>query len=104
MDPPRDSHSSAAAPPGSSRDLGCAMPLGPDDVRLRDRIAIVTGAAQGIGAAIAETFARFGADLALCDRNGDALAATAERARSAGGRVRTAVLDVRDGDAVNHFV
>ncbi len=80
------------------------MPLGPDDVRLRDRIAIVTGAAVGIGAAIAETYARFGADLALCDRDADGLAATAERARAAGQRVRTAVLDVRDAEAVNRFV
>jgi len=80
------------------------MPLGPDDVRLTDRIAIVTGAALGIGAAIAETYARFGADLALCDRNADALAETADRARAAGRRVRTAVLDVRDGEAVNAFV
>ncbi|HKA14678.1 MAG TPA: SDR family oxidoreductase [Myxococcota bacterium] len=79
------------------------MPLGPDDVRLTDRIALVTGAAVGIGAAIAETYARFGADLALCDRNAEALAETAERVRAVGRRVRTAVLDVRDGDAVNAF-
>ena len=80
------------------------MPLGPDDVRLRGRIAIVTGSAVGIGAAIAETYARFGADLALCDRNADALAETAERVRASGQRVHSAVLDVRDMDAVNRFV
>jgi NAD(P)-dependent dehydrogenase (short-subunit alcohol dehydrogenase family) len=80
------------------------MPLGHEDVRLSDRIAIVTGAAVGIGAAIAETYARFGADLALCDRNADALAETAERVRKEGRRVRTAVLDVRDAEAVDRFV
>jgi 3-oxoacyl-[acyl-carrier protein] reductase len=80
------------------------MSFAPDDVRLRDRIAIVTGAALGIGAAIAESYARFGCDLALCDRNADALAETAERVRGAGGRVRSAVLDVRDADAVHRFV
>jgi len=80
------------------------MPLGPDDVRLSDRIALVTGAAVGIGAAIAETYARFGADLALCDRNADALEETAERVRKEGRRVHAAVLDVRDADAVDRFV
>jgi NAD(P)-dependent dehydrogenase (short-subunit alcohol dehydrogenase family) len=79
------------------------MPLGPDDVLLRDRVAVVTGAAVGLGAAIAESYARFGADLALCDRNADELARTADRARAAGRRVHTAVLDVRDGDAVARF-
>jgi NAD(P)-dependent dehydrogenase (short-subunit alcohol dehydrogenase family) len=80
------------------------MSLAPDDVRLRDRIAIVTGAALGIGAAIAESYARFGCDVALCDRNADALAETTERVCGAGGRVRSAVLDVRDADAVHRFV
>jgi 3-oxoacyl-[acyl-carrier protein] reductase len=80
------------------------MALGPDDVSLRDRVAIVTGAAVGIGAAIAETYARFGADLALCDRNADALAETAERVRASGRRVHAAVLDVRDAEAVERFV
>jgi 3-oxoacyl-[acyl-carrier protein] reductase len=80
------------------------MALGPDDVRLSDRIALVTGAAVGIGAAIAETYARFGADLALCDRNADALGETAERVRKEGRRVHAAVLDVRDADAVDRFV
>ena len=79
------------------------MPLGPDDVRLTDRIALVTGAAAGIGAAIAAAYARFGADLALCDRDADGLAETAERVRASGRRVWTCVLDVRDGDAVERF-
>jgi len=44
------------------------MPLDPSRVLLSDRVAIVTGAAVGIGAAVALAFARFGAHLALCDR------------------------------------
>jgi NAD(P)-dependent dehydrogenase (short-subunit alcohol dehydrogenase family) len=80
------------------------MSLGPEDVHLRDRIALVTGAAVGIGAAIAESYARFGADLALCDRNADELAKTAECVRASGRRVHTAVLDVRDAEAVADFV
>ena len=47
--------------------------------RLADRRVLVTGAARGIGAAIAETFAAEGAQLALLDREGDQCRRTAER-------------------------
>lgn len=47
--------------------------------RLAGRRVLVTGAARGIGAAIAETFAAEGASLALLDREGDQCRATAER-------------------------
>jgi len=76
------------------------MVLDPSRVLLTDQVAVVTGAAQGIGAAVARSFARFGADLALCDREADGLAATAADVEAAGRRVVTAVLDVRDADAV----
>lgn len=46
--------------------------------RLKDKVAIVTGAARGIGAAIARVFAAEGASLALVDIDGAALAATAD--------------------------
>ncbi len=47
--------------------------------RLAGRRVLITGAARGIGAAIAETFAAEGASLALLDREGDQCRATAER-------------------------
>lgn len=47
--------------------------------RLAGRRVLITGAARGIGAAIAETFAAEGAQLALLDREGDQCRATAAR-------------------------
>jgi NAD(P)-dependent dehydrogenase (short-subunit alcohol dehydrogenase family) len=80
------------------------MPLTPDTVLLTGRAAVVTGAARGIGAAIAVAFARFGADVALCDRDGEGLAAVAAEIEAAGRRAGVAVLDVRDGDAVRGWI
>jgi 3-oxoacyl-[acyl-carrier protein] reductase len=73
-------------------------------VTLAGKVAVVTGAARGLGRAIALTFARFGADLALCDRQAEDLAAVAAEIEAIGRRVTTAVIDVRDGEAVSAFV
>jgi NAD(P)-dependent dehydrogenase (short-subunit alcohol dehydrogenase family) len=80
------------------------MALCPDAVLLSDRVALVTGAAAGIGEAIALTFARFGADLALCDRAAEPLAATARAVEALGRRVVAGVLDVRDAERVEAFL
>ena len=45
---------------------------------LKDKVAIVTGGAQGIGKAIAELFSREGAELVLADKKIDTLSKTAE--------------------------
>ena len=79
------------------------MPLTPDDLLLTDRVAVVTGAAVGIGRAIASTFARFGADVALCDRDADNLATAAVEVEDAGRSALTAELDVREADGVERF-
>jgi NAD(P)-dependent dehydrogenase (short-subunit alcohol dehydrogenase family) len=69
-------------------------------VALDGRVAVVTGAAQGIGAAVAEALAVFGADVAICDRNAEGMAVTAASVSGAGRRCVTGELDVRDGEAV----
>jgi 3-oxoacyl-[acyl-carrier protein] reductase len=75
-----------------------------NSILLTDKVALITGAAVGIGAATARLFARCGATLSLCDRDAENLAATAAAAEAAGAEVHTAVLDVRDADAVSAYV
>jgi len=60
----------------------------------------VTGAAQGIGEAIALAFAAFGADVAICDRDGDGMARTATAIEAMGRSCMQGGLDVRHGDVV----
>lgn len=65
--------------------------------RLVDKVAIVTGAASGQGAAAARLFAHEGARVAAFDNNAEKLADWAE---SAGDGVMTAVCDVSDSESV----
>lgn len=78
--------------------------LTPDAFRLDAKVALVTGAAQGLGRSMALAFAEYGADLLLCDRKADELAETAGMAETLGAKVGTAVLDVRDTAAVQQWV
>ena len=80
------------------------MSLHPDAMLLTDRVAIVTGGAQGLGAATAVGLAAFGADVAICDRDVDGMARTAAAVEAEGRRCLTGELDVRDTDAVDRFV
>jgi NAD(P)-dependent dehydrogenase (short-subunit alcohol dehydrogenase family) len=61
---------------------------------LQDHIAVVTGAASGIGRAIATGFAREGARVVLLDINGKAAGDAAGEIRSAGGKAESFALDV----------
>ena len=66
------------------------------DFRLDGQVAIVTGAGQGIGAAIATAYAEAGADLVLAARTPEHLEAVAERVHAAGRKAITVAWDVRD--------
>lgn len=74
-----------------------------DSILLTDRVAVITGAAQGIGRATALLFARCGASVAICDRQADDLAAVAADIATLGRPVLSAELDVRDAEAVDRF-
>jgi NAD(P)-dependent dehydrogenase (short-subunit alcohol dehydrogenase family) len=63
-------------------------------VRLRNKVAIITGAASGIGAGTAEVFAEEGARLVLVDRDGDRLEQTAAQLPIAPGDAVTYVGDI----------
>ena len=69
-------------------------------MKLRGRVAVVSGAASGIGRGIALALARRGCDLALVDIDGAGLAATAAQAETLGVRTSRHVVDVADRVAV----
>jgi NAD(P)-dependent dehydrogenase (short-subunit alcohol dehydrogenase family) len=68
-------------------------PVPPDE--FAGRTAVVTGAAKGIGAAVTARLALAGADLVVCDVDGDALREHADALRAGGARVVEVVGDVR---------
>ena len=67
---------------------------------LRGGVAVITGAASGIGAALAVDLARRGMHLALVDLDAAGLESTAAQARTAGVTVSTHAMDVADHAAV----
>jgi NAD(P)-dependent dehydrogenase (short-subunit alcohol dehydrogenase family) len=69
--------------------------------RFADRIAVVTGAANGIGRASALRLAREGADLVLVDREGDTLQGVARDVEAAGRQVLPITADWTDASAVH---
>lgn len=65
----------------------------------RGRTAIITGGASGIGRALAEALARYGAHVTIADRQGDLAAIVAAEIRAAGGKAESITLDVTDYQA-----
>src|SRR5918994_7990813 len=71
-----------------------------DRFRLTDRVAVVTGAGRGIGAATALALAEAGADVVISSRTEAQLAEVAERVEKAGRRAHVVPADLSDLDAV----
>ena len=70
-------------------------------MRLKDKVALITGAGRGIGRAIALAYAAEGAKLALAARSLDQLAETAAAAQSLGAETCIIGVDVTDQAAVD---
>ena len=63
-------------------------------MQLEGKVALVTGAASGIGKRIAEVYARHGAAVAIADLNADGANATAAEINAAGGKALGVTMDV----------
>ena len=70
----------------------------------KGQTVVVTGAGSGFGLAIACLFARLGADVAITGRNEERVAKARSFLESFGGRVHTALFNIREPEACQRFV
>ena len=70
-----------------------------DRFRVTGRVAVITGAGRGIGAATAVALAQAGADVVISARSGDQLAAVAREVEAAGRRAAVVPADLSDPGA-----
>ena len=74
------------------------------DLGLKGKKAVVTGGSKGIGRAIADGFAAEGADIALCARNAQEVAAAVGALKGKGIKAFGRALDVADGPALKAWI
>ena len=72
--------------------------------RVQDQVAVVTGAAKGLGKSIALRLAEDGARVVLGDIDGPGLAATATAVREAGGEAVTVVGDITEEEPAAQLI
>ncbi len=76
-------------------------PEGAKHEQSQGKVALITGAASGLGKAIAELYAQHGASVAIADINQQAADAVAAEINAAGGKAIGVAMDVTSEDAVN---
>src|SRR5690606_9720161 len=76
----------------------------PDQFDLHDKVALITGASRGIGAAIAHTFAAAGARVMLCSRKAEGVEAVAAAIRADGGMAHAQAAHTGDPAAIDSLV
>ena len=74
------------------------------DLGLKGNVALITGGSKGLGRAIAEEFAKEGADISICARSRPDLDKAGNVLRAYGVRVHTTPADVADASAVSTVV
>ncbi|HEV3424918.1 MAG TPA: 3-hydroxybutyrate dehydrogenase [Paraburkholderia sp.] len=74
------------------------------NTNLNGKVAVVTGAASGIGKQIALTLSAAGAAVAIADLNPDGANAVAEEIKQAGGKAIGVAMDVTNEEAVNQGI
>ena len=74
------------------------------DLGLKGTRAIVTGGSRGIGRAVAETFAAEGADVSICARKAEDVAAAVASLKAKGVRAFGRALDVADAAALGSWI
>lgn len=74
------------------------------DLKIKNKVAIVTGGTKGIGRAIVEAFADEGANVAFCARNKDEVAETEKSLTAKGVKAKGTVVDVGDAKALRKWV
>src|SRR3974390_2616988 len=72
--------------------------------RLEDQVALVTGAASGIGLATADALAKEGAHIAVIDREAPGVDQAAKALEQAGGTARPYLVDLADASAIGPVV
>ncbi|MDR1745159.1 MAG: SDR family oxidoreductase, partial [Planctomycetota bacterium] len=69
-------------------------------MRIRNKIAAITGAGSGIGLAAAELFGKEGATVLILEKNAESAAAAKKKVTDAGGRAEAYAVDIADWNSV----